>query len=120
MRIGDLAHTTGVSVRSLRYYEQQELLAAERTSGGHRSYGKGAADRVRLIQRLFAAGLSSRSIAALLPCEHTNEVTAEMLDVVRHRIAEIELCIEQLTAARQNLGTILDTMEAAGEPTRSV
>jgi DNA-binding transcriptional MerR regulator len=113
MRIGDLAHTTGVSVRSLRYYEQQQLLTSERTLGGHRSYGTGAAERVRLIQHLYAAGLSSPAIAALLPCESTREVTADMLDLVRHRIAEIELRIEQLAAARENLGTILETMEAA-------
>ncbi|WP_193043592.1 MerR family transcriptional regulator [Mycolicibacterium baixiangningiae] len=113
MRIGDLAHTTGVSVRSLRYYEQQELLTSDRTVGGHRFYEEGAADRVRLIQHLYAAGLSSQAIVALLPCESTKEVTADMLDVVRHQLARIELRIEQLTAARENLGTILGTMEAA-------
>jgi DNA-binding transcriptional MerR regulator len=32
MRIGELAARTGVSVRALRYYEEQELLAPERTS----------------------------------------------------------------------------------------
>ncbi|WP_219509752.1 MerR family DNA-binding transcriptional regulator [Nonomuraea ceibae] len=30
MRIGELAAATGVSVRALRYYEEQSLLAAER------------------------------------------------------------------------------------------
>jgi len=36
-----------------------------------------------------------------------------MLDVVRHQLAHIELRIEQLTAARDKLDTILDGMEAA-------
>jgi len=71
MRIGDLDHTTGVSMGSLRYYEQQQLLTSDRTLGGHRSYENDAADRVRLIQHLYAAGLSSQAIAALLPCEST-------------------------------------------------
>ena len=34
MRIGELATTTGVSVRALRYYEEQGLLKAERTASG--------------------------------------------------------------------------------------
>ncbi|MGH3121741.1 MAG: MerR family DNA-binding transcriptional regulator, partial [Streptosporangiaceae bacterium] len=34
MRIGELASKTGASVRSLRYYEQQGLLAAERSPSG--------------------------------------------------------------------------------------
>ncbi|MFI1968341.1 MerR family transcriptional regulator [Streptomyces cinnamoneus] len=68
MRIGELAERTGVSERSLRYYEKQGLLAAERTPGGHRAYGEWAVDRVIRIQALFAAGLNSAKIAVLLPC----------------------------------------------------
>lgn len=68
MRIGELARRTGVSVRSLRYYEQQGLLTAERTTGGQRDYPEWAVDRVIRIQELFAAGLHSRKIARLLPC----------------------------------------------------
>ncbi len=35
MRIGELARRSGVSERSLRYYEAQGLLSSERTPGGH-------------------------------------------------------------------------------------
>jgi len=38
VRIGELAERTGVSVRSLRYYETKGLLGSERTSGGQREY----------------------------------------------------------------------------------
>src|ERR671923_1384430 len=68
MRIGELARRTGVSERSLRYYEQQGLLRADRTPGGHRDYPEHAVDRVIRIQELFAAGLHSKKIAQLLPC----------------------------------------------------
>ncbi|QKV96832.1 MerR family transcriptional regulator [Streptomyces sp. NA02950] len=68
MRIGELARRSGVSERSLRYYEQQGLLRAERTPGGHRDYGDWAVDRVIRIQELLAAGLNSAKIAQLLPC----------------------------------------------------
>ncbi|WP_370123461.1 MerR family transcriptional regulator [Streptacidiphilus sp. MAP12-33] len=68
MRIGELARRSGVSERSLRYYETQGLLPAERTPGGQREYGDWAVDRVVRIQTLYAAGLNSRKIAQLLPC----------------------------------------------------
>ena len=68
MRIGELARRTGVSERSLRYYEQRGLLASERTAGGHRDYPERAVERVIRIQELFAAGLHSAKIAQLLPC----------------------------------------------------
>ncbi|MGW0854417.1 MerR family transcriptional regulator [Streptomyces sp. NPDC002690] len=68
MRIGELARRTGVSERSLRYYEAQGLLAADRTPGGHREYPEGAVDRVIRIQEFYAAGLCSSKIGELLPC----------------------------------------------------
>lgn len=68
MRIGELSRRTGVSERSLRYYETQGLLAAERTPGGHREYADSAVDRVIRIQELYSAGLCSAKIAQVLPC----------------------------------------------------
>jgi MerR family regulatory protein len=37
MRIGQLAERSGVSVRALRYYEEQGLLEADRTPAGGRT-----------------------------------------------------------------------------------
>ena len=38
MKIGELAEKSGVSVRSLRYYEQQGLLQPGRLMNGYRMY----------------------------------------------------------------------------------
>ncbi|MBU5894384.1 MerR family transcriptional regulator, partial [Vibrio cholerae O1] len=66
MRIGEVTRRAGVSVRALRYYEEQDLLRAERSSGGQRRYPDSAVDRVQLIQQLYAAGLPSRSVREVL------------------------------------------------------
>lgn len=68
MRIGELAERAGVSVRSLRYYEEQGLLTSTRSASGQRHYTDYEVERVTFIQRLYAAGLSSRTITELLPC----------------------------------------------------
>ncbi|MEV6825112.1 MerR family transcriptional regulator [Amycolatopsis sp. NPDC051102] len=68
MRIGELSRRTGVSPRSLRYYEEQGLLASVRSEAGQRHYSEVDVQRVSLIRRLFDAGLSSRVIATVLPC----------------------------------------------------
>ncbi|MFE0426242.1 MerR family transcriptional regulator [Streptomyces sp. NPDC058953] len=68
MRIGELARRTGVSERSLRYYEKRGLLVSDRTPGGHREYAERAVDRVVHIQELFAAGLNSEMVGRVLPC----------------------------------------------------
>ena len=50
MRIGEVARQAGVSTRALRYYEEQGLLASERTPSGQREYAASAVERVRLVQ----------------------------------------------------------------------
>jgi len=38
MRIGEAARITGVSARSLRFYEQQGLIVPGRCANGYRDY----------------------------------------------------------------------------------
>ncbi|AXB44557.1 MerR family transcriptional regulator [Amycolatopsis albispora] len=117
MRIGELAHRTGVSERSLRYYEQQGLLAADRTRGGHRDYPEAAVDRVIRIQELFAAGLSSRKIARLLPClRDADGGPSELADakLVAELTAErerIDRMMADLARSREVLDGVIDAAE---------
>ena len=96
MRIGELADRAGVSVRSLRYYEEQGLLASDRSPSGQRHYTEYAVERVRFLQRLYAAGLSSRTIAELLPCvdapstDTTDAAFERMVQERDHLTAHIE------------------------------
>lgn len=99
MRIGELAARTGVSVRSLRYYEEQGLLTSVRSPSGQRHYSEDAVGRVIFLQRLYAAGLSSRTILDLLPCvdspstENTEASLARVVherDLLGERIAELQ------------------------------
>ncbi|GGM63416.1 MerR family transcriptional regulator [Micromonospora sonchi] len=71
MRIGELSKRTGVSPRSLRYYEEQGLLTSSRSDAGQRHYSDAEVQRVSLIRQLFDAGMSSRVIATVLPCVET-------------------------------------------------
>jgi DNA-binding transcriptional MerR regulator len=113
MRIGEQAQRTGVSERSLRYYEKQGMLASERTPGGHREYHEAAVDRVILIQQLFAAGLPSKKIAEMLPCMRdadgspneraTPELVAE-LNAERNRIDRM---INDLIRSREVLDEVI-------------
>ncbi len=114
MRIGELARRTGVSERSLRYYEQQGLLAADRTPGGHRDFPEQAVDRVIRIQELFAAGLHSNKIAGLLPCMRdadggpSETATPRLVaDLVAER-DRIDRMMIELANAREVLDDVID------------
>jgi len=53
VRIGELSRRTGVSVRLLRYYEEQGLLSPGRAGNGYREYRDGDVDVVRQIRTLL-------------------------------------------------------------------
>ncbi|MEY9991846.1 DNA-binding transcriptional MerR regulator [Streptomyces sp. V4I8] len=118
MRIGELARSTGVSERSLRYYEAQGLLRAERTPGGHRDYPEAAVDRVIRIQELFAAGLHSSRIAQLLPCMRDTDggpsaiATPRLVEDLTAERDRIDRMIADLVRSRETLD---DVIEAARE-----
>jgi len=109
MRIGELSARTGASVRSLRYYEQQGLLTSARTTGAQRLYTEDAVERVRLLRRLYDAGLSSETIAALLPCVDTpaEDVTVQTLDVMRRERERIDAQISALLTTRDHLDALI-------------
>ena len=103
MRIGELAARSGVSVRALRYYEEQGLLIPERSASGQRHYPDTAVELVRFFQQMYAAGLTSKNIAELLTCYdagHTDEGPRRMLraerERIRTRVAELQAALRRL------------------------
>ncbi|GAA2650082.1 MerR family transcriptional regulator [Paractinoplanes durhamensis] len=116
MRIGELATKAGVSVRALRYYEEQGLLAAGRSGSGQRHYADPAVDRVQLIQHLYAAGLASRTIAELLPCVDAQVSTPESRAKLSAERDRIDRQITDLIQTRDRLDAIIELTE---DPARS-
>ncbi|MFD9866519.1 MerR family transcriptional regulator [Streptomyces niveus] len=122
MRIGELASRAGVSVRSVRYYEEQRLVTSTRSPSGQRHYTQADVERVEFIQRLYAAGLSSRTILALLPCvdapseensdaalvrmeQERDKLSAHIADLVRTREA-LDGLMATAREYREWLGTV--------------
>lgn len=115
MRIGELAEQTGVSVRSLRYYEKQGMLSSERSASGQRHYSEGAVSRVVLIQQFFAVGMNSKTIAMLLPHIKTNGERCPP-QILRRLVSELERIdaqAEELARARQTLDEMVKATQEA-------
>jgi DNA-binding transcriptional MerR regulator len=111
MRIGELSKRTGVSSRSLRYYEEQGLLTSSRSDAGQRHYSDAEVERVSLIRQLFDAGLSSRVIASVLPCVETpgdpGVVEEAFVTMTRER-DRIDADIARLIEARGALDVVIE------------
>jgi DNA-binding transcriptional MerR regulator len=115
MRIGELAEATGVSTRSLRYYEELDLIRSTRTGGGWREFDDTMVERVVTIQHLFAAGLGGVTIGQLLPCLEAapDQRTGELEDRLAGEI-------QRLQAKRRDIDRELDLLHALRDDTAVV
>ena len=106
MHIGELAERTGLSLRTLRHYDDVGLVKASgRTEGGFRLYTADDYDRLILIRRMKPLGFSLEEMMALLK---TIDALAALApadgesgrDAVR---AELESFVAQAEERRQKL-----------------
>lgn len=108
LSIGAVAHAAGVSPRAVRYYEQQGLLASERSSGGQRRFPELAIERVTFIQQLIQAGLSSATIRDLLPCMDSRVATSKTIQRLEEERNRIQMRAEDLTRMGERLDRLIE------------
>lgn len=114
MRIGELSRRTGVSIRLLRYYEEQGLLAPVRLPSGYREYQEEDVATVRGIRTLLGAGLGTATIARLLPCMVDDGDSLApgchgLLPDLHQERERIDEAVASLLAAREALDSIIAT-----------
>ncbi len=111
MSIGEVARAVGLASSTLRYYEQEGLLAATMRNGaGYRLYDAQAVERLRFIRAAQAAGFTLndiRTLSALEP-EDGRACREEVQPIIERRIAEIDQKIKDLKRLRAELGRALD------------
>ena len=109
MRIGELAAVSGVTAKTIRYYEDVGVLdPPARTPSGYRQYTPEATNRLAFIRSAQAVGLSLgeiRGIVALrdrgtTPCGH-------VLDLITARAADLDRRISGLQRLRTELGRLV-------------
>lgn len=119
MRIGELSRRTGVSRRSLRYYEENQLLRSGRSANGWREYDESCVSRVRKIADLLRQGLTVEGIRQLAGCLDLPEMAecddpTHAREVYRARLAVVDQRLAQLLEHRANLLASLGELETAG------
>jgi MerR family redox-sensitive transcriptional activator SoxR len=77
LSIGEVAVRAGVSASTLRYYEREGLIAADRSDGGQRRYPREVLRRIAFIRVAQRVGLSLEEIQdALASLPHARTPTA--------------------------------------------
>ncbi|WP_104083066.1 MerR family transcriptional regulator [Cryobacterium sp. Y11] len=103
MHIGELAEKTGLSLRTIRHYDEVgRLKASARTDGGFRLYSPDDFTRLMLIRRMKPLGFTLDEMTALLTVIDTlqsGEADAESPETKR----QLDAFITETVARRQKL-----------------
>ena len=111
LRVGELAQATGLTVRTLHYYEEISLLvASERSAAGHRRYGEADVARLYRICLLRRLGLSLDDIARAL-----DDPKWSLRAAMTAHLAELDRRIEAGARLRGRLARLVAPDGAAGE-----
>ena len=109
-RVGEVAEQLGLTLRTLKYYEELGLVAPQRTDSRYRLYTDADVQRLERIRRMRAMGLSLRTIQTIF--SHPQERDAEgrqvlapsSLQVLEHDLSQqLQALSERITAAEKEL-----------------
>ncbi len=111
--IGEVCEISGFSARTVRYYEELELLpGVRRRNGGRRVYGDVELERLRFIQRLKTLGLSLAEIRGLSAVYAIGGSTQAMLlrldELLAGHLEELDARIRELSDLRDDIGKYRD------------
>lgn len=115
MQIGDVAELIGLSLRTIRYYEESGLVTpSARTAGGFRLYTNEDVERLRLVMRMKPLGLTLDEMCDLLkvldgPADHADEADP---DAHRERLEHFtEMVGERCERLREQLAAGIELVD---------
>ncbi|MCF2860144.1 MerR family transcriptional regulator [Pseudoalteromonas sp. SMS1] len=115
MKISELSKVSGVSVRMLRYYEEQGLLAPNRTAAGYRDFGERDVQTLERIKLLNSAGMNLSTVLQFLPCIRGDELVLEpcdeLISLLHTQIKLVDSKAKKLAESRKILKHFLDEIE---------
>ncbi|ASL81764.1 Cu(I)-responsive transcriptional regulator [Serratia sp. OLHL2] len=110
MNISDVAKKTGLTSKTIRFYEEKALITAPiRSDNGYRHYSAKHVEELTLLRQARQVGFNldeCRELVALFndPARHSADVKARTLQ----KVAEIEKHISELGNMRQRLLTLAE------------
>jgi MerR family copper efflux transcriptional regulator len=110
MKIGQLAERSGVSTKTIRYYEDIGVLPEpDRASNGYRRYTAAAAERIEFIQDAQSAGLSLVEIQLILDLRDSGEATCgHVITSLESQVDEVDRQMDELQRTRLRLTEIIE------------
>jgi MerR family copper efflux transcriptional regulator len=105
MNIGEVASSTGITTKMIRYYESIGLIRqTQRTDAGYRTYGDNDVNTLHFIKRARKLGFSLEQIRDLLSLwQNPGRASADVKAIALDHVADLNQRILELTEMRDTL-----------------
>lgn len=118
MNIGKVANLSGISAKTIRYYEGIGLLSpAPRKDNGYRDYGENDVATLQFIYRARNLGFTLKDTENLLNLwQDHHRASADVKEMALNHIRDIELRIEELSEVRDTLINLTEKCHGDDRP----
>ena len=117
LKIGEVSKLSGIGIEALRFYEKSGLLDRPgRTYSGYRLYDESVLERLAFVKQAQVLGFTLDEIKQLIEHKRNGEnPCAEVREVVRGRLQELNERIERMIQYRDELTAALAEWDETGE-----
>lgn len=117
MNIGDVAHRSGLPKKTIRYYEDIDLIRPDRQDNGYRSYRESDLHKLVFLGRARALGFSIDDCRTLLDLyEDDARESAAVKSVAEGHLSDIDRKIGELQAMRATLVHLIEACHGDDRP----
>ncbi|NOD31347.1 Cu(I)-responsive transcriptional regulator [Ruegeria atlantica] len=117
MNIGDVSARTGLPAKTIRYYEDIDLIKPLRDDNGYRRFRDQDVHKLNFLGRARALGFTIGDCRTLLALyEDETRASADVKQVARDHLAQIEAKIADLNAMREALSHLIDACAGDDRP----
>ncbi|MEL6127921.1 MAG: Cu(I)-responsive transcriptional regulator [Pseudomonadota bacterium] len=117
MNIGEVSAASGLPPKTIRYYEDIDLVRPARGTNGYRDFSDRDAHKLAFLGRARSLGFSIEDCRTLLSLyEDRSRASADVKDVAEHHLERIARKIEELEAMRVTLSTLVTQCHGDDRP----
>ncbi|MBW8182390.1 MerR family DNA-binding protein [Shewanella nanhaiensis] len=117
MKIGEVAKLTGLSVKSIRYYHNIELVTALRGENGYREYAQPQLDSLKFINHCRELGFSLEDCRSLLQLKQNNLRDAEdVKSLAKAHLKQVSDRIIKLQTLETQLAHLVKSCHGGQQP----
>ena len=107
MNIGSASEISGLPAKTIRYYEEIDLVSPSRSENGYRDYSEVDLHRLRFLQRSRSLGFSIEECRLLLSLYNDkNRASGDVKEIAVEKIRQIDEKITELRSLRVTLNDL--------------